>query len=347
MDSELRQDIVSGDWVAIAPARAKKPEQFLKKEERVKAPIENCPFEDPQKSGNSPPALIYANGKKHIFIDKEFPGYQGDLKNWQVQILENKYPALKRKTSCAKEFKKGPYAVVEGVGYHDLVIARDHDKNFANLDKDTANLVFTAFKDRYSIISKDNCTSYTSIFHNWGPRAGASVYHPHYQIISLPIIPPDIGRSLKGSDSYFFVNKKCVHCVMIEWEKKDKARVVYENAGAIAFTPFVSREPFEVRIFPKKHLPFFEETEKEDTEAVVDVLQKVLKGIEIKLKDPDYNFFIHTAPHVDKQKHGHYHWHIEIVPQISISAGFELGTGIEITAVDPDEAAAILRIDDR
>jgi len=205
-------------------------------------------------------------------------------------------------------------------------------------------LLFTAFKDRYLMIGKDNCIVYTSIYHNWGPKAGASIYHPHYQIISLPIIPPDVGRSLKGSDSYFSVNKKCVHCVMIEWEKKKKERVIYENAGAIAFTPFVSREPFEVRIFPKKHLPFFEETEKDNMEAVVDVLQKVLKKIETKLKDPDYNFFIHTAPHIDKQKYGHYHWHIEIVPKISISAGFELGTGIEITVVDPNEAAKMLKI---
>jgi len=344
MDSELRQDIVSGDWVAIAPARSKRPDQFLKKEKRIKAPIESCPFEDPQKSGNNPPILVYAKNKKMIFVGEKFPGYESDLKEWQVQVLENKYPALKHKTICAKEFKKGPYSVVEGVGYHDLVITRDHNKNFANLDKSTANLVFTAFKDRYLIIGRDNCTVYTSIFHNWGPEAGASVYHPHCQIISLPIIPPDIGRSLKGSDSYFSVNKKCVHCVMIEWEKKEKIRVVYENDGAIAFTPFVSREPFEVRIFPKNHLPFFEETGKEDMEAVVDVLQKVLKGIETKLRDPDYNFFIHTAPHVDKQKHGHYHWHIEVVPKISTSAGFELGTGIEITAVDPDEAAKMLKI---
>ena len=344
MDSELRQDIVSGDWVAIAPNRSKRPDQFIKREERLRVPKESCFFENPQESGNKSPSIIYVKGQKEVFLGKEFPGYGGKLRDWQIQIIESKYPALNHKNACAKESKKGPYSIVEGVGYHDIVITRDHDRNFANLDKNAANLVFEAFRDRYLIISKDNCTAYTSIFHNWGPKAGASVYHPHYQIISLPIIPPDIGRSLKGSDSYFSVNKKCVHCVMIEWEKKERARVIYENEEAIAFTPFVSREPFELRVFPKKHLPFFEQTKKEDMKAVVDALQKVLKKIESELKDPDYNFFIHTAPHIDKEKHGHYHWHIEVLPKISTSAGFELGTGIEITVVDPDEAAKMLKI---
>ena len=80
MDSELRQDIVSGDWVAIAPARSKRPDQFLKKEKRTKEPIESCPFEDPQESGNNPPILIYAKNKKMIFVGEKFSGYEGDLK---------------------------------------------------------------------------------------------------------------------------------------------------------------------------------------------------------------------------------------------------------------------------
>ncbi len=130
---------------------------------------------------------------------------------------------------------------------------------------------------------------------------------------------------------------------MIDWEKKCGSRVIYENKGAIAFTPFVSREPFELRVFPKKHLPFFEDTSEEDLKWMVEALQNVLIRIEKRLGDPDYNFFIHTAPLRDKKSHSHYHWHIEIVPKISVSAGFELGTGIEITVVDPDVAAKILK----
>ncbi len=331
MNSELRQDLVSGDWIVIAPRRAKRPHQLFKKEsKRKKAPLKDCPFENLKKSGQKEPILIY-------------PQPTMPTGRWDVVIVENKYPAFIHKNACGEIFKTGPYSVIEGIGHQDLVITRDHHKNFAHLDGETANLVFQAFRDRYLMLYDDSCIAYISIFHNWGPKAGASIYHPHYQLIAIPVVPPDVGHSLDGSARYFHKNKKCVHCTMIEWEKKKKERIVYENQGAIAFTPFVSREPFELRIFPKKHLPYFENTMDEDLEWVVDALQKSLMKIEKRLNDPDYNFFIHTAPIKDKNKYNHYHWHVEIQPKISISAGFELGTGIEITVVDPEEAARILK----
>ncbi len=334
MNSELRQDLVSGDWIVISPGRAKKHLQLLKKTgKRKKAPISGCPFENPVKNGNKP-ILLYGRKKE---------GGKKEERDWQAMLIENKYPVFAHKNVCGRNFKYGPYSVVEGIGHHDIFITRDHNDNFSRLSKDSANLVFRAFRDRYLMLYNDPCLNYISIFQNWGPKAGATIYHPHYQIIALPIIPPDVGHSLSGSSHYFKKFKKCVHCVMIEWEKKFRRRIIYENKGAIVFTPFISREPFELRIFPKKHLPYFEDTPPKDLEWVVEALQKALMKIEKRLKDPDYNFFIHTAPILDKKKYKHYHWHIEIQPKISISAGFELGTGIEITVVDPDEAAKILR----
>ncbi len=327
MNSQLRQDLVSGDWIVISPGRARKHLQLLKKQgKRKRVPVKGCPFENPQATGHGKPILIYEK--------------KGD---WLVQIVENKYPAFVHKSVCASLFKKGPYSVMEGIGHHDLLITRDHDKNFVHLDKDLANLVFQTFRDRYLMLLNDSCLAYVSIFHNYGPKAGASIYHPHYQITAIPVIPSDIEHSLGGSLNYFRKHKRCVHCTMIDWEKKEKKRIVYENPGAIVFTPFISREPFELRIFPKKHLPYFENTLDEDLEWIVEALQVALQKIEKKLNDPDYNFFIHTAPLKDKNKYKNYHWHIEIQPKISISAGFELGTGIEITVVDPDEATKILR----
>lgn len=324
MNSQLRQDPVSGDWIVIAPGRAKK--HISKKQKRLKASVKTCPFENPQASGNAEPVLLY-EGKN----------------SWTLQIIPNRSPAFSPKNICPKILRSGPYSTIEGVGRHDIVITRDHDKDFQNLSSFDAGLVFKAFKERYKILMEDNCPAYVSIFHNWGPKAGASIYHPHYQMISIPVIPPDVQHSLLGSSAYFKKNKKCVHCEMISWEKKIKRRIIFENKGAIVFTPFVSREPFELRVFPKKHLPFFEETLEDDLKFIVEALQKALAKIEKKLGDPDYNFFVHTAPVSGKKNHEHYHWHIEIQPKISVSAGFELGTGIEITVVDPDKAAKILR----
>ena len=130
---------------------------------------------------------------------------------------------------------------------------------------------------------------------------------------------------------------------MIDEELKNKKRIIYQNKGAIAFAPFVSKEPFEARIFPKKHMPYFENTLDHDLADMANALQRVLRKIRKNLKDPDYNFFIHTAPLINKKKYKPYHWHIEIRPKISIRAGFELGTGVDINAVDPDDAAKLLR----
>ena len=326
--SELRQDIVSGDWIVLATGRARRPEDFVKKRigKRQKAPVAGCPFENPQATGHGQPFLVYKNHK-----------------DWEIQIIPNKYPALTHRDVCPLPLSRGPFSVLDGVGHHDILITRDHGKNFSALKPRIAVLVFQALRDRYLMLFNDPCLAYVSIFHNWGPTAGASIFHPHFQSIAVPVVPPDIRHSLNGSKRYFDEHKKCVHCVIIDWEKNQKKRVIFENKGAIAFTPFVSREPFEIRVFPKKHLPYFENTRDEDIADVVGVLQNVLKKVEKNLNDPDYNFFIHTAPMREKEQSGHYHWHIEIRPKIATPAGFELGTGMEINVVDPDIAVKILK----
>lgn len=191
------------------------------------------------------------------------------------------------------------------------------------------------------MLRKDKCNLYPVAFLNYGAAAGESVYHPHYQILTLPIIPPAVAHSLNGSRKYFNEHRACVHCVMLRFDRKEKKRVIDENRGALSIAPYVSRTPFEVRVFPKKHLPRFEETSEADLRAVVGVLQSALRRIKKQLHDPDLNFFIHTAPF--NGAHGYYHWHIEITPKISTGGGFELGTGIDINVVDPEVAAAVLK----
>jgi UDPglucose--hexose-1-phosphate uridylyltransferase len=324
--SELRQDLVSGDWIIVAPERAGRPHWLAKKPARRPAPKSKCPFENLRKSGNWPPILAYPNEKA-----------------WKIVLIPNKYPALKHANVCAKLFKRGPYSIKTGVGHHDLLIARDHSKNFAALEPGLALKLLQILQKRYTMLYKDKCNAYTSVFFNWGPTAGASVYHPHYQILTLPIIPPDVEHSLSGSERYFKKHKKCVHCVMLDFDKKEKVRIIEQNDSSIAVAPFFSREPFEVRIFPKKHLPNFERTPTKVLKDISAILQSALRRIKKYLNDPDFNFFIHTAPIKDNDKYGYYHWHIEILPKISMLGGFELGTGVDINVVDPAYAADVLR----
>ncbi|MBI1838903.1 MAG: DUF4931 domain-containing protein [Candidatus Colwellbacteria bacterium] len=329
INNELRQDLVSGDWILFSPKRGRRPNEFKEKKKRARASIVNCVFERPRKASGGNPILISPLGD-----------------DWRVQLVPNRYPALTHNGLRHKIYKRGPYAVVPGTGHHDLVITKNHDDNFSKLSEDDANLLFRVFRDRYLMLLDDDDIRYVSIFHNWGPKAGASIYHPHYQVIALPVVPPDVEHSLSGSKKYFRNNRICVHCLQIKWEKQQKKRVIFENSCAIAFAPFVSRSEFEIRLFPKKHLPFFEDTSEVELGCMVHALQKVLRLLEKSLKDPDYNFFIHTAPVKNKQEFRHYHWHVEIQPKITLAAGFELGTGMEINVVDPDEAARIIKGND-
>src|SRR3989344_2520905 len=324
--SQLRQDLVSGDWILIAPGRKDRPHQFKNKEKRKKAPVNGCPFENPQMMNHAEPILQFNNEK-----------------GWTLQIIENKFPAFTHRDVCSTIANVGPYSVTDGVGHHDLAITKDHNKNFSALAENSAFDVFKAFQDRYLMLIHDQCLACASIFHNWGPKAGASIYHPHYQMIAVPVVPPDVEHSFRGSKNYFEKHKRCVHCDMIAWERQKKTRVVFENKEAVAVAPFVSRNAFEVRIFSKKHLPYFENTGEIELAGVVAALKQSLELIKKSLGDPDYNFFIHTSPIKNKNHYGHYHWHIEVLPKLNIWAGFELGTGIEINPVDPDEAAALLR----
>ncbi len=324
--SELRQDPISGDWIAIAPGRGKRPHSFANSVRRKRAQKKGCPFENPRTLDHRKPFLQI-----------------NDKNGWFLQIVENKFPAFVHRDLCATIGKRGPYAVTPGIGHHEVLITRDHDADLSDLSVEQATEVFQALQDRYLMLIEDKCLEYVSIFHNWGSSAGASVYHPHYQLIAIPVVPPDFMHSLRGAADYYRRHKECVHCLMLAWELKDRKRVIFENRHAIAFAPFVSRSAFEIRVFPKRHLPFFENTGEVELAGVVEALRNAVLAIKRRLKDPDYNFFIHTAPMRRKDRYGSYHWHIEVLPKVTVDAGFELGTGIEINPVDPDEAARILR----
>jgi len=327
--SELRQNPISKDWITIALIRAKRPEQLIiQRPKRKVVSKKNCPFEDPQLSGHKTPELIK---------------FLSNKKGWFLQIFENKYPAFQPKNVSTTEQIIGPYKTINGYGYHELLVLKDHYKPLSDYSLKELGIILRALQERYCEIAQDKKIRYISIFHNWGPTAGASIYHPHLQIIAIPVIPPRVQYSLTGSHRYWIKNHKCVHCQINKFELSYQKRILLKSGNVIAFSPFVSTEPFAVTIIPLKHLSYFEETPTKIIMEIADVLRKTLKILKTKLKDPDYNLFIHTAPTVEKRKYKHYHWHLEIIPKISISAGFELSTGIEITTIDPDEGVQYLK----
>jgi len=325
MPSEFRQDLVSGDWVLISTERSKRPKEGRKRK-KFYQPKESCPFEDPKKSGQK---IVWG------YPNEDF---------WRIMVIKNKYPAVKQGL-CTPEYKRGLFNIHDGVGIHDVIIFKDHEKQLSDFSLEEAVDVIKVYKKRYKEIAKeDECAKYIMIFNNYGREAGASIYHPHSQIISTPILPPDVSRSIYGAYRFYQKNHRMVYDAIIESEIKEGKRIIYQNEYFIAFCPFVSRLPYEVRIFSKDSLAHFEQMPDELDKYLAGALIAVLKKIKKALNDPAYNFFIHTAPTeaVLDDIHKFYHWHMEIFPKVSVLAGFELGTDIEINVVDPDYAAEVL-----
>lgn len=324
--SELRQDIVSGDWVLLAPGRAARP-KFLdaKRKPRKPLPKKNCPFEDLSNASPEPPLFLSPGGK-----------------NWKIAVIRNKYPAVAENGEHSKPFRHGIYHGRTGVGTHNLLITRDHYAPFADLSAGDVSALFATIQRFHRLAAKDACERYISSFYNFGPLAGSSVWHPHYQMLALPIIPDHVEHSLRGATEYFRKHKRCVRCDMIRAERAEKTRVIAENAHAIAIAPYASKKPFEISVLPKRHVSSLRDTPPAALRGVALLAREIAGRFKRHLRDPDFNFYIHDTP-LDGRDHRHHHWHVEMVPRVTTDAGFELSTSIIINVVDPDHAARILR----
>lgn len=331
--SELRLNLVSKDWVVIATGRARRPETFKKEKRKAKEdPKKTCPFchlESQEK-----PTLIFAKGKK-------IKNPSGLVKDWTLVVVPNKFPAFLPGESL-RERAEGPYQIMDGLGFHEVVVTRDHKKDMSQFSPKEIKEVIDAYQERYLEFMNERFINYISIFHNHGYEAGASVSHPHSQIMAIPVTDSDIQNSLNGSRRYWNIHRKCIHCEMIKWDREDGRRIVFENDQFVALCPFASRMAFTVRIYPKDHLSYFERVNEEQKIALSQAFQVALSKLRKALAAPPYNFFLKTSP-CDGQDYSHYHWHFEVLPRTSVQAGFEFGAGIEISTIEPEKAAEYLR----
>jgi len=256
-------------------------------------------------------------------------------------VFPNKYPAFSRNQPL-KHFEDGPYFGMSGIGYHEVIATRDHFRQIAQLDPLEVAEIIDAYQDRYLALMSKKSVNYIEIFHNHGKEAGASVEHPHSQLMAIPVVSPGISSELAGAEHFYRDTKKCAFCTIAEWELEHKKRIVFENDNFLAFCPFSSRAAFEIWVMPKKHKPYFERITNEEKVDLGEALKSAIASIYSTLRDPAYNFYLHTSP-CDGKDYPHYHWHIEILPHTATWAGFELSTGIEISTIEPEIAAGSLR----
>jgi UDPglucose--hexose-1-phosphate uridylyltransferase len=328
--SELRRDPVDGRWVIIASERRKRPVDFHTREYEEDT-AGTCPFCEGRE----------AETPAEIFAVRE-PDGEPDTPGWQVRVIPNKYPALRIESEIERE-GVGYFDKMSGTGAHEVVIETpDHYKLRSRMSLKELENVFRAYRERIVDLKNDPRMKYVMVFKNYGEAAGASLAHPHAQLIALPILPKAIIEEMNGAEEYYGYKTRCIFCDIVHQETEMKERLVCENDGFIAVCPWAPIFPFEVWIMPRRHDSCFEDCGPAELSHLAAVSSEVHKRLDAALKRPHYNSILHTSP-FDDQHNDYFHWHIEIMPRLTRTAGFEYGSGFYINPVPPEEAAKFLR----
>ncbi|MGB9843943.1 MAG: galactose-1-phosphate uridylyltransferase [Caldisericia bacterium] len=328
---ELRKDPVLGRWVIIATERSLRPDDYKIEIEEKKNDLSKCPFEEGNESMTPPEILSYRK-----------PDTNKNEKGWWIRVIPNKYPALRIEGELDKR-GVGMFDMMNGIGAHEIVIETpNHFEEMSDMQESHIEEIIWAWRDRIIDLKKDKRFKYILIFKNKGSQAGASLEHPHSQIIALPIVPIRVSQELDGSMEYYNFKDRCVFCDIIQQEIEQKERLVEENHEFISIVPFAARFPFELWILPKKHTSNFIDVSKSDVVSLSRVLKRSLLRLKKVLNDPPFNLIIHTSP-LDKYNLDYYHWHIEIMPRLTKVAGFEWGTGFYINPTKPEDCAKYLK----
>jgi UDPglucose--hexose-1-phosphate uridylyltransferase len=328
--SELRRDPIVGRWVIVDTDHPATPEEFEYEPHSWRGGI--CPFDYGNES-LTPPEI------EAIRDTSTLPNTPG----WQVRVVPNKFPALQIEGDLDRR-GIGIYDMSNGVGAHEVLIESPyHHKDIPDLlNQEIENIIQMLCRRAIDLI-KDRRFKYIMVFKNYGPAAGASLEHPHTQLIALPMVPKNALEKIKGAKNYFEYRERCIFCDMIRQEIEEKERIILENKYFLSFCPFVSRFPFEITIIPKKHNGNFCHMPAEEIPALAAIIKDTISKVKNVFSSPAYNFMIHSSPVNGDSGTDFYHWHIEFIPKLTRVAGFEWGTGFYLVSTPPELAAKYLR----
>jgi UDPglucose--hexose-1-phosphate uridylyltransferase len=327
---ELRKDAITRRWVIIATERAARPTDFPAPPPEPDT-SETCPFCEGRES-QTPPEIAAIRR----------PGTAPNAPGWQIRVVPNKYPALRIEGSTAL-VTDGMFEGMGGVGAHEVIVETpDHGRHPAQMNPEELAAVLWMYRERYRDLDRDERFKYLLLFRNHGRPAGASLSHPHSQLIALPIVPKRATEELEGAQHYFAREGRCVYCDVLRQEQAQATRLVCQNEEFVAFVPYAAWCPFELWILPRHHLASFGDLGDGHLLPLAGALHQVLGRLYTCLDNPPYNYIIHTAPYDSKVAH-FYHWHMEVIPRLSQVAGFEWGSGFYINTVPPEDAARYLR----
>lgn len=326
--SELRYNPITRDWVIIATQRAKRPDEFTQKNNKISLiPCyrPDCPF--------------CLGNENHTEVETFC---LSDRNGWKVRSVLNKFAALSLVGERDRKIE-GTYRSMKGVGVHEVIIEHPlHNLTTALLEiEDVANII-RAYRQRYSEIRKDSRIETIIIFKNHGEKAGTSLEHPHSQLAATPIVPNQIRSRIDEAMRFIDDTGECLFCRTLQDELAASSRVIVASEYFVAFIPYAALSPFHTWIFPRRHTSSFDDITDAEIVDLAYTLKTVLAKLYYGLNNPDYNYTIRSIP-TDDQYTDYFHWYIAIIPRLSRAAGFELGSGMYINTALPEESAEFLR----
>ena len=303
---EIRKDYIQEKYVIIAPKRGKRPHDTISQKEY-------------QKKKMVPACIFCPDNLKDVK-----PLYQkGEGLDWDIKVIANKYPAV----SLDNQQAYGQQEVVIETSDHTLELEDLAVPDIADLLK--------AYSERTKEISKNNKIEYILIFKNDGGVAGASLQHAHSQIFATKFLPPHLFDKSQRQQAYKLEHGHCVYCDVIAKESKGP-RLIYRDENVVAFTPYASMFNYEAWIMPIQHRDNITELTASERKSFAKILKHLL--VKIGQLDLPYNFYFHQVINDNDQ-----HLYMKVVPRGSVWAGVEIGSGLIINPIDPDDAADFYR----
>jgi UDPglucose--hexose-1-phosphate uridylyltransferase len=320
--SQLRLNPLTGRWVTVVPERAERPNDFAPRSLQVETgPARPCPF-CPGNEETAPATF-------------ELSDTGGE---WRQRIVPNLYPAFEGDEHLAVRNLGPVHVMAEASGTHDVfVLTRDHWGGLHRFSDAEAADTMRSLKNRFAQHAQRSNIRYTQAIVNHGREAGASLVHPHGQLLGLPFVP---GEILDEERAFARFEGGCILCATVEAESVSGERIVNANDHCVSIAPFWSGSPFELLIVPRAHCVHLTEADDDSVAGVGLAIRDSLAQLNALFGDVAYNLVIHTAPHHDS---AHYHWHVHVWPKLVTTAGFERGTGVMINIVPPETAADELR----
>ena len=286
-----------------------------------------CPF-CPGNESATPPEILRVAAR-------------GDSR-WLVRVVPNKFAALQPDVAPRRTVERS-HRTVDGFGFHEVIIeSPDHAQVAALMPDAQLASVLRVLKARCTDLSLDSRVANIIIFKNHGTDAGTSLEHPHCQLIATPVISSQVRSRLQEALRHYDEFGECIFCSALQEELDDKSRLIMATGHFVALEPFASYTPFCTHIYPRRHMANFADISGEEIGDLARLLRLVLGKLYYGLQDPDFNFTIRSAP-VECSGVKYYHWYLSVIPRLTRVAGFELGSGIYINTVLPEEAAEFLR----